>query len=222
MSQSASIGKLAEALAATQNEMKAPKKDRTGKVKGTTKDGKFYEYEYHYADLAGVIESRRVGAKHGLSITQGTEMRDGYLALTTMLMHTSGEWKEWECPIPAGLKPQELGSYLTYMRRYSECGAWGIAAEEDDDGAKANDAPGAQTPQQQRRAESKPTNGNGLPREDQESIHAAAKKAGIKSVEDLGSFLFNGFGVRKASELPKGELKNVLEALAQMAEHVSA
>lgn len=130
--QSATIGKLAEALAKAQAEMKAPPKSKVMKIPGRG--------DYRYADLSDVIEARRVGAKYGLAITQGMEMREGYLALTTMLMHASGEWKAWECPLPAGLKPQELGSYLTYMRRYSESGAWGLAAEDDDDGERAQHA----------------------------------------------------------------------------------
>lgn len=129
---SPTLGKLAEALAKAQGEMKAPSKGKTMKIPGRG--------DYRYADLAEVIEARKVGAKYNLAITQGMEMRDGFLALTTLLMHSSGEWKGWECPIPAGLKPQELGSYLTYMRRYSECGAWGIAAEDDDDGKAAQEA----------------------------------------------------------------------------------
>lgn len=138
--QSGTIGKLAEALSKTQGEMKAPAKTKTMKIPGRG--------DYRYADLADVIESRKVGAKYGLSITQGMEMREGDLVLSTMLMHLSGEWKSWDCPIPAGLKPQELGSYLTYMRRYSECGAWGIAAEDDDDGKSAHDAEQRQRPAQ--------------------------------------------------------------------------
>ena len=130
--QSRTIGKLAEALAKAQGDMKAPPKSKTMKIPGRG--------DYKYADLADVIESRRVGAKYGLAITQGMEMRE-CLLLTTMLMHASGEWKAWECPIPGGLKPQELGSYLTYLRRYSESAAWGLAAEDDDDGQRAQDAP---------------------------------------------------------------------------------
>jgi hypothetical protein len=138
--QSESIAKLAEALSKAQGEMKAPAKTKTMKIPGRG--------DYRYADLADVIESRKVGAKHGLAITQGMEMSEDGLSLTTTLMHLSGEWKSWACPIPAGLKPQELGSYLTYMRRYSECGAWGIAAEDDDDGATAQQ--GTPAPQAQR------------------------------------------------------------------------
>lgn len=222
MPQSADIGKLAEALAAAQAEIKAPKKGRTGKIKGTTKDGKPYEYEYHYADLADVIECRRAGAKHGLAITQGMEMREGYLALTTVLMHSSGQWKEWECPIPAGLKPQELGSYLTYMRRYSECGAWGIAAEDDDDGKGAQDAP--TTPTRKPEPKAAPAAAppqlpiGGLNADQIASVHVAAKRAGYGTVRDLAPVLKNIVGVERAAEIPVAELNNVLEHLSQIAD----
>lgn len=144
MAQSDSIAALAGALAKTQGEMKAPPKTKAMKIPGRG--------DYKYADLADVIEARRVGHKHGLAITQGMEMDEGNLVLSTMLMHSSGEWKAWSCPVPLGLKPQDLGSYLTYMRRYSECGAWGIAAEDDDDGKGAHEAtPSAEPPRQQTR-----------------------------------------------------------------------
>jgi len=45
------------ALAAAQGELKNPEKTKTGKVAGTTKAGKYYEYEYKYADIADVLEA---------------------------------------------------------------------------------------------------------------------------------------------------------------------
>lgn len=219
--QSENIGDLAKALAATQAEMTAPKKAHVGKVKGTTKDGRPYEYEYRYADLADVIECRKVGAKHGLAITQGMETKDGYFALTTMLMHTSGQWKSWDCPIPSGLKPQELGSFLTYMRRYSESGAWGIAAEDDDDGKAAQEASGngkAAPP----KPEPKPlpsVTPPALSRAEIEAVHTLAKQGGIKTLTELSAFLSKLCGphVTKASDLSRSELAAVLDALKGMA-----
>lgn len=206
--QSEQIGKLAEALAATQAEMKAPIKSKTMKIPGRG--------DYKYADLADVIEARRMGAKHGLAITQGMEMREGYLALATMLMHTSGEWKAWECPIPANLKPQELGSFLTYMRRYSESCAWGIAADDDDDGAAAQNA----TPQVKKAAPPAPPNGAPTLTPDQvNAVHSKAKEAGMRSAKELAPVLVELVGTDKATAIPQSQYGYVMEHLEQIAEH---
>jgi hypothetical protein len=217
MPQSENIGDLAKALAATQAEMTAPKKAHVGKIKGTTKSGKDYEYEYRYADLADVIESRKVGAKHGLAITQGMETRDGYFALTTMLMHSSGQWKSWDCPIPNGLSPQQLGSFLTYMRRYSESGAWGIAAEDDDDGKAAEGNGKTERPAPKLATEPVPVKASVLSQEERVKISALAKSKGILTAEKFSTFLAEHCrDARTASELSKSEYDAVTDALTAM------
>jgi hypothetical protein len=40
--------------------------------------------------------------------------------------------------LPSGKKPQDMGSAMTYAKRYGLCMALGIAAEDDDDGNMAN------------------------------------------------------------------------------------
>jgi hypothetical protein len=55
------------------------------------------------------------------------------LFLTTTLRHTSGQWISSEYPLPMGATPQQLGSALTYARRYSLSSIACIAADEDDD-----------------------------------------------------------------------------------------
>ena len=60
--------------------------------------------------------------------------------LVTMLIHSSGQFLRGYVALPTNLSPQELGSYLTYMRRYSYQSIIGVFAEEDDDGGAAQDA----------------------------------------------------------------------------------
>lgn len=136
-----SIGKLASALAEAQKAFKPIKKDKTAKVKGTSKGGRDFEYEYHYADLANVIDCvREALADNKIAYSQPTRITERGLVLVTILMHESGETSEGYLPIPSGLSPQELGSHLTYMRRYGLCSAVGVSAEEDDDGKAAQNA----------------------------------------------------------------------------------
>ncbi|KKK84204.1 hypothetical protein LCGC14_2785690, partial [marine sediment metagenome] len=62
-----------------------------------------------------------------------------HFVLQTLLLHTSGESFESIYPLnPRDPKdPQQMGSVITYARRYTACGMLGIATE-DDDGAKAS------------------------------------------------------------------------------------
>ena len=127
------IGNLAAALAAAQGELPAPKKTKTAKAG---------QYSYQYADLADVIDvSKAILAKHHLAVSQmPTIFPNGNLVLVTRLMHKSGESIEAVYPLPSGGKPQEMGSALTYARRYCYCAILGIAADADDDGEAAQHA----------------------------------------------------------------------------------
>jgi hypothetical protein len=126
------IGNLAAALAAAQGELPAPKKTKTAKAG---------QYSYQYADLADVIDvSKAILAKHSLAVSQPTAMTANGLVLVTRLMHKSGESIESTYPLPSVGKPQEMGSALTYARRYCYCAILGIAADVDDDGAAAQHA----------------------------------------------------------------------------------
>ena len=146
MPQSETIGKLGEALAKAQAEIKAPAKGKTAQIPG--KDGK-PGYRYSYADLADVIDCYRGPlTKHGLSIVQPIEQRDGHLLIVTKLVHSSGEWLASEYPLKVYDRPQEQGSAITYARRYAVSSLLGIAAEDDDDGERAQHA----TPQPQKQA----------------------------------------------------------------------
>lgn len=98
-------------------------------------------FKNKYADLAAVLDAvRKPLADNGLSVTQTTEIRDGGFVLVTTLRHSTGQWIASEYPLPIGAKPQELGSALTYARRYSLSAIACIAADDDDDaeGAQAN------------------------------------------------------------------------------------
>ena len=76
---------------------------------------------------------RKPLSDNGLSVVQ--VIRDG--RLHTMLLHTSGQRLCSDYPLPATARPQEMGSALTYARRYSLSALVGIAADEDDDATAA-------------------------------------------------------------------------------------
>lgn len=110
-----------------------------GVIENPTKDAKNSHFGNRYATLdVGLNVVRPSLSKAGISVTQATRVEDGVLMLDTRLA-CQGQWIEAEYPVcvfPA--KPQELGSALTYARRYSLFSLVGIAGEEDDDGNAAN------------------------------------------------------------------------------------
>jgi hypothetical protein len=132
---------LAAALAAFQAELPKLTKDEKAKVKGETRDGRAYDRSYGYADLAQVVETvLPVLGKHGLSVTaKNTFTSDGYMLKVTLL-HESGESDtgDWPLPDPRRSGPQDIGSAMTYGRRYLTLALSGAyPGGEDDDGAKA-------------------------------------------------------------------------------------
>jgi hypothetical protein len=92
-------------------------------------------FKSRYADLPAIIDAvREPLAKHGMSFAQTTHMTGDGLVLRTTLLHSSGQSISSEYPLPMMLdKPQQMGSALTYARRYSLAAICGIAADEDDD-----------------------------------------------------------------------------------------
>jgi hypothetical protein len=97
-------------------------------------------FKTRYADLAAIVKASRPSlTKHGLSIIQQIiTHEDGQTMLHTMLCHTSGQWVESRVRIvPPKNDVQSIGSYITYLRRYSIASICGIVSSDDDDGEMA-------------------------------------------------------------------------------------
>ena len=126
--QSEQINELAAALAKAQGSMRVAVFDRVNP-----------HFRNKYASLASTLDAiRKPLSDNGLSITQITTMRDGAFLLVTTLRHASGQWVVSEYPLPINAKPQELGSALTYARRYSVASLINIASDDDDDAEGAS------------------------------------------------------------------------------------
>lgn len=135
MNRSESIANIAAALCQFQAECPAPKKTATNP-----------HFQSKYSPLEEIVTTiKPYLAKHGLSFFQSTTTEGDYICVTTLLLHTSGEFIESDpLKLPMGkVTAQGAGSAVTYARRYSLCAALGIAAEDDDD-ANAAEASAAQ------------------------------------------------------------------------------
>jgi hypothetical protein len=126
------ISELATALALAQGEMRCAEKDSSNP-----------HFKSTYASLDSVIDAiREPLSKNGLSIIQITDYIDDKHFLITRLMHKSGQYIESKMFLQPTIKPQEMGSLLTYYRRYQLSAICSITqgSDKDDDGNLAQQA----------------------------------------------------------------------------------
>jgi hypothetical protein len=110
------------------------------------KDAENPHYQHKFLSLPALIEATRpVLNEHGLALVQyPNRSAAGAPILTTLVLHgPTGERLEIETPllVPETATMQNLGSAITYARRYAWQSILGIAAEEDDDGDAAKAPP---------------------------------------------------------------------------------
>lgn len=103
-------------------------------------------FGYKYAKLDSVLDMLRpIFNKHGVLIWQDVSSEDGEMVrITTSFIHESGEKKEqvinYRIPALAKMNSmQNLGSAISYLRRYCLMTMVGIAGTEDDDGKTGGD-----------------------------------------------------------------------------------
>lgn len=126
MNTSESIKEIATALCSFQGEVEKINKEATNPF-----------FKSKYATLANILDVIREPLhKNGLSFVQ---FPTGQFRLVTRLMHNSGEWLEAEYEMqPTKNTPQEIGSCITYMRRYALGSILGLNIDDDDDGNAAS------------------------------------------------------------------------------------
>lgn len=131
-SRSENITELAKALPKAQ-----------AKIQAATKDSENPHFRSRYADLASIWAACQSPlTENGFSVIQPVSSVDGsYVTVTTMLLHSSGEWVSCSLTLkPAQATPQGMGSCITYGRRYSLASMVGVVAEDDDGEAASRTA----------------------------------------------------------------------------------
>jgi hypothetical protein len=130
MQQSESLDKLAAALAKAQSTLDHASKDSSNPF-----------FKSKYADLTACIDASRPHlSENGLSVSQFPTAceREGYCALVTTLLHSSGQFISGTMEMkPVKTDPQAIGSCLTYLRRYALAAVVGLG-QVDDDGNSAS------------------------------------------------------------------------------------
>lgn len=163
MKHSESISAIAKALAEFQAEVSDPVMDENKDY--VTKTGR--KINLKYASIKSIMKTvRPVLAKHSIAVMQEPKTEGNRVTITTILMHSSGEWIEFE-PFSMNANSalaQEIGSATTYAKRYSIAAILGLGSEEDDDGNGATEGidmqNGKPVKKQNEKQEAKPAQAN--------------------------------------------------------------
>jgi hypothetical protein len=142
---SESVAAIATALAKAQTELSNPEKAMVGTVYNIRSDS---PQSFRYASLSSgldIVRKTLGGQQIAIAQTTDIDQVNGMVNLTTILLHTSGEWisSDWPvCQLSETSAPRRMGAALTYARRYALFTMVGIAGEDDLDAPDViNDQP---------------------------------------------------------------------------------
>lgn len=126
-----SIKNISQALVEFQSAVKQPKKDKSNPF-----------FKSKYVPLESIVEVITEEApKHGLSFMQSPcSDEHGRIGISTIVMHSSGEYIEYE---PVFMKAEKnnaqgSGALITYLRRYTLSSIFSITSDEDDNSYSTN------------------------------------------------------------------------------------
>lgn len=206
------------ALSALQGRLPRISKDLTANVKSERTGAQF---KYSYADLAQISrELLPLLSELGMAFVARPTWNDGRFVLAYELLHTSGEFKDGEYPLPDRGTPQEIGSAITYARRYCLCAVTGLAPDDDDhDAVAAEKAARRQRrePQQRKTAETPkvPSMNSGQQLRMQKLFGDVGMKDRTEKLQYAREVVQRDLA--SASELTSGEADMVIEKLERWA-----
>lgn len=126
MRTSEKVATIAAALYAVHRDLDNPRKDARGQVRGRS--------DYRYLSLPALIDHTKKQLREAqVAVIQDVTGGEGWVAVTTVFMHLTGEWIEvGPLVLPAAVDAQASGSSITYARRYALAAALNLAADDDD------------------------------------------------------------------------------------------
>lgn len=204
---------LAEALSAFQAEIPNVRKSSTAVIEGKS------SYSYSYADLSDVTEAAMpLLGRHGLAFTARPTLHETGFVLIYELLHESGEKIEGVYPLPSPTgRAQDMGSAITYARRYAFTAVTGIAPGGDDDDAAS--APPARSGSQQQMSAPPPEGWQAeiLETDTLDGLTAIYERASSEGWAAGNKALIDGLNARKLAILAAEQRKKDDEALADAA-----
>ena len=206
MNRSESISKLAISLVKFNSE-----------VSKIAKDAKNPFFKSNYVTLDKLIEATRpILQENGLVVMQSPlSKEDGSIGIQTLLIHESGEFIASE-PIfmkPAKVNdPQQAGSIISYMRRYSYQAILNLNTGEDDDANKST----SEEDKKSKLNNKSYSNNKKLSEAQLKRMYVIGKNAGYENskVDSMINQKYN----KKACDMTKEEYDNVVEGLQKIAD----
>jgi len=110
------------------------------------RDGQVGNQKTRYADLVQVnqVVLARLNSYGVMYVCQPTMLEDGKFVLAYELKHVaSGTTRTGNYPLKLSENSQQMGSAISYARRYALLAVTGVAAEEEDDDGRGTDGRGA-------------------------------------------------------------------------------
>jgi hypothetical protein len=208
---SENVAAIATALAKAQTELSNPEKAMIGTIYNARSDS---PQRFRYASLSSGLDIiRKALGSQQIAIAQTTDIdrANGTVNLTTVLLHTSGEWisSDWPvCQLSETSAPRRMGAALTYARRYALFTMVGIAGEDDLDTPDiANDEPNGNKP-----PEAGPPQGSGREpgpaRSSRPRITNPTTAVAREKLSAEGSAAARAELVREIQALPEGDLQS--------------
>lgn len=222
---------LAEALLAFQADPPVLTKNKSG-------------HQSKYADLVQVNEKvlSKLNSLGVIFTSAPTLLDDGKFVLAYELEHVASQTKkDGRYPLKQSENPQQMGSAVTYARRYVLQSLTNVAAEdEDDDGqaasgrqyaqrarqprqqaAPAEDRPTAQRAQQPARRSGPPLPGEsspgagGISEAQQRKLHACLREAGMADRDQALTYISEVVGsqIESTAQLSKSQAARAIDAL---------
>ncbi len=196
MNKSESVAKISKALAQFQGEVKNP---------ANTETIPFFNSKY--APLSDILNTvRPLLSKYGLSVLQSPSGDGQNIAITTLIVHESGEWIESD---PLTLKAEKAtaqgaGSAITYARRYALSAMLGISSEDDNDGNAVieNSKPESEK------------NEDMATEAQLKKLYAMAKIKNISS-DEMKKIIYEYYGKESSKELSKKEASDLIKRITE-------
>lgn len=183
MNRSESIVKLAVALAKFNSEVSSISKDAKNP---------FFKSEYVTLDKL-ILSTRDILQKNGLSVMQMPLTREGgEIGIQTILLHESGEYIESE-PLfmkPAKNDPQQAGSVISYLRRYSYQAILNLNTGEDDDANSSSYVGNVNSRISEKQVKELYELGTAMGQTPANILTFVVKRYGVKKVEDLNIYQY--------------------------------
>jgi len=222
---SESVAAIATALAKAQIELSNPEKSAIGTIRH---HNQAIPQAFRYAPLSSgldIVRKTLGGQQIAVAQTTDIDRAGGTINLTTVLLHTSGEWisSDWPvCALSEISQPRRMGAALTYARRYALFTMVGIAGEDDLDAPDVSNSPSSDSdagvqniglPSASQPKEPS-TGGSGMPATaamvPEPAMTCARLLANIESCKTLADLNLRAAGFLKAkNRLCSGEAKEI-------------